>query len=185
MDILENSTHGGAITVYGTSTTLNLTGYKFENNKAMYGGGGAIYVRGILHDNSNVYTGNQGVRAAGGAVRIAENNSHSFNNSQFYGNTAASEGGAIYVSSSASFTADGCIFGRIVGDVSEGNTAGTRGGAIYHNNPEGYGTAQCTNCTFVGNTATTSGAHLAIKRCPLTECSIESPSKDEGVINSW
>ncbi|MBA3684304.1 MAG: hypothetical protein H0W72_03585, partial [Planctomycetes bacterium] len=69
----------------------------------------------------------------------------------FAGNSAASQGGAVYHSLTtpvtASATFDSCVFA--------GNTCSTgSGGAIYF----GTATAAIRGCTFVGNSATTGGA---------------------------
>ena len=179
-----DSTHGGAIVVW-SSAILNMTGYKLESNVANAGGGGAIHVKGRLQDCSNVYVKNKGKTAAGGAVRINNSYSHSFKDSEFYGNMSGSDGGAIYLSSSANISATDCIFGRIVGEVNEGNTSSIRGGAIYHNNPEGDGSATYEKCKFVGNSAVSGGAHLAVKKLTLKDCTFENPSQSEGVLEDW
>ena len=95
---------GGAIEIYGSSSTLanvRLTNVRFENNITRGGGGGAVRLsngaQGAYFEN--VYfienqTGNDG-----GAVYIHKDNTDgvTFKNAYFYDNEAGTNGGALYI----------------------------------------------------------------------------------------
>ena len=177
---VEANIYGGAVVIW-SSATLNITGYEFNGNTAA--AGGAVHVKGVLNDSYCLYQNNSATKNAGGAIR--NEGTCNLNHSEFYKNDATvNDGGAIYSTGGGVISATNCTFGRIVGDVNEGNTSATKGGVVYHNNASG-GASSYTNCKFVGNSAVSGGAHLAVKKLTLKDCTFENPSQSEGVLEDW
>ncbi len=80
------------------------------------------------------------------------------------GNTAAINGGGLYITSSGTTTLTDCTV--------SGNIAGQNGGGLYVNN---YGAATLTNCTVSGNTAGNNGGGLYVTNSgtlTLTNCTV-------------
>ncbi len=116
----------GAIYAYNSNVTLG-DGAVFENNKAQYAAG-AIYnwLNGgegkfVLGENA-VFRNNESKQSYGGAIGNFYGDMIIGNNASFSGNSAGTEGGAIYNSGNLT-----------LGDAEFlDNTAGTDGGAIYN-----------------------------------------------------
>lgn len=141
-----SATSGGAISVRAQSSTsaaasaaiastLEVSGYTFDGNKASSNGGAVM-----LNNTNNQYS--VGVQAT-------------LNSCTFVSNSATGAGGAIcnnqwatVYKTASSMNISGCTFG----EEGKGNTAGTKGGAV-RMNQTAY--AVITNSTFVGNSATT------------------------------
>jgi parallel beta-helix repeat protein len=172
---------GGAI--YQQSGNLSLTGCTFQANQGDTGG--AVYVstnsipqRTVTISNCN-FLGNTstgaGTGGAGGAVYVFGDSSLSIDASQFSGNTAAHEGGAVREQTSSQFV-------TITNSSLTANTASNGGGGVFvqgptnltgcviNNNNGGSGGAgiweqsasaslNMTGCTVNGNQATVSTAH--------------------------
>ena len=170
--VTDKDSHGGAFYNYGT---LKIYGGLFEGNSAARAGafynyrtmyiynaeiknnsastmGGAIYMPAstvaflyIGEDNdvveSNVLFSGNTAQTNGGA--IYGQNQFSVKNAVFSGNTAQGVGGAIYTNATAS----------IADSTFENNSAVTTGGAIHQAN-----TLSVTDCVFSGNTSASGGS---------------------------
>lgn len=171
------ATTGGGGAAFGTTANGN---YKNTNDfiscvfvgnvsQGTYSGGGALYLESAGRVEGCRFEGNQATGIQGGAVFIRKAGAASLiSNSIFTGNSAKSDGGAVYgvVKIPSIF---GCRFTENVGNTGgavsspvgvgvvasstfTGNSARTgSGGAAYVK-----GTDVLTNCVFIGNSAKTS-----------------------------
>lgn len=137
------ATTGGAIANYDTDVdTLTDTGSTYKNNTAS--SGGAIYSNGALTILNDKFLGNKAISGDGGAIYIGMNTAV-ITSSIFggtgsgEGNSATSNGGAIFINS-----------GTVTVSKSKflNNSAGNAGGAIYNK-----GTLTITDSIFNENTA--------------------------------
>jgi parallel beta-helix repeat protein len=176
-----NTNLGGAI--YQQSGDLSLTGCTFQANQADTGG--AVYVsttsipqRTVTVSNCN-FLGNTatgaGTGGAGGAVYVVGDSSLSVDASQFSGNTAFHEGGAVREQTASQFvtitnsslTANtasnggGGVFVQgpttLSGCVIDNNIGGSGGGGVWQQSATA--SLGMTGCTVNGNQATVSTAH--------------------------
>jgi predicted outer membrane repeat protein len=113
--------------------TLNITGCIFSDNRAAYGG--AVYVfsahlqawisRSTFTNNNSPYSvyirSNNSYVGGGGAVYVETGSSMQISESNFIGNHAENEGGAVYCNS-VPLSIEGSVFSR--------NSAGKSGGAV-------------------------------------------------------
>lgn len=138
---------GGAIHIGGSSTQSNLTDCTFSANVG--GNGGAIQTEGVnVSVVRGVFNNNQTVTEGGGAIWLYGDTNRTLliEQSQFNGNEAGTNGGAI-----------GCIGGNLQVNRSAfgANHAGSNGGGIY---------STCrlaaVNVTFHGNTASIGGGAI-------------------------
>ncbi len=143
----------------------------------IYPGGGAVY----LYNNSPTFinctfTGNSTSRD-GGAVAIRAVNSSTFTSCIFSLNTATDDGGAIYFweNVNTSPTFTDCTFNN--------NQSTDNGGAIYFGN----GSPAFTNCTVSNNTAARGGGIDVISGNPsFTACTINTnTANNEGGGGIW
>lgn len=160
----ESVTHGGAIYL-NTESNATLTKCKFYSNSAIsekgYGGAlsgykSTVKVSDSLFEENKAYRNGGAIYVTSGMVVIAED-------SEFVSNyTSTWSGGAIY--NKGGFTAEGCTFEDNKAGSSDGATAGTNsGGAIDANSTTEIGTT-VSDCTFVENSASTTGKDIYIRR---------------------
>lgn len=160
----ESVTYGGAIYL-NTDSNATLTKCEFYSNSAIsekgYGGAlsgykSTVNVSDSLFEENNAYRNGGAIYVTSGMVVTAED-------SKFISNyTSTWSGGAIY--NTGGFTATGCTFEDNKAGSSNGATAGTNsGGAIDANSTTEIGTT-VTDCTFVGNSAATTGKDIYIRR---------------------
>ena len=122
-NVSDNSNKSGGAVMIEDGSAATFTGCTFELNVSDHNDGGAVYVAGTSSNNATVV----------------------FDKCIFKSNTANDEGGAIYLSYTAS-TITNCLFYE--------NTSTTgEGGAIYLN----YGTTTGFNCTVADNTGYSNG----------------------------
>lgn len=133
-NVITDGTYGGAIRVAGSgvsSTKINITGGSFTNNSANSGGGGALQTSYATVNMSN--TSFAGNKAGSGGAWCAESSiKANVTNVLFEGNTASSNGGALYAYGSEVFNIGGDDEANAV--VFKENVAGSSGGAIYSAN---------------------------------------------------
>ncbi len=122
---------------------VQLTGVVFENNSAGEGGGATIIAAGSVRETE--FIGNTATYN-GGALLTGSSIRHFIENVTFSGNSAAN-GGAVYIQ-----TQDTLAFTNVVFDR---NTA-ANGGAIYNN----FGGFEALNTSWSGNSATGSGGGI-------------------------
>ena len=158
----DNAIGGGAISMYGAGTTLNIYGGTFKNNKTTHvetktatgsvsnkGGYGIVYIQGKANIYGGSFTGGEAL--LGGAFFVtgekAELNIQDVN---ITGNTAKG-GGAIVAQSGSTVNLTG-------GTVADNTCAGAGGGAIYVVNA----TLNMTGGKVTGNSAPGNGGALYI-----------------------
>ena len=146
------ATYGGAMIIYGSNVTI--TGGEISGGRAT-GGSGTVYLRagannelGRLTVNGTLFSGNTTAGNGGGAVYVNSNSTFTAENATFSGNYAAG-GGAIYVNTGATFSATDCTFSA--------NYGTGQGGAIYSNS----GNVDLDGCTFTGNYGSGDGSYYA------------------------
>jgi hypothetical protein len=172
--------YGGAL--YGSASVLTITNSLFSGNVATYYGG-AVYISGgtiSIANSSFVNNSSTANGYYGGAIYINSGTSASIQscnfsgngagyggavsdynapltilNSAFTNNSAANQGGALYLQSNG-------VNANITASTFSGNTAGDAGGAIYRY----YGTVgqvtKLTNTTISSNTANNWGGGMAL-----------------------
>lgn len=146
-----NSSSGGAI-YFTTASAGTITDCQFNNNSAQGGGGAAVIVAGSAATFTSCSFTDNSATAHGGAVDSSGAASASFTNCIFTGNvTATSTGGAIYSTTSPTYTA---AVLHLLDDQFDGNSAFQGGGAVWISASPGTSAMDATNCSFVGNTAT-------------------------------
>lgn len=162
--VFEGNTHlsdgrvGGVAFV--NAGTLALTNARFgalgdstRANKSHRGG--AIFMNGGRLDiTGGEFYGNMATSSTGGAVYYAAPVTGSLTNVVFAENSAALDGGALVLLTTAVIPVTSATFG-IEGDATSGNKAGVHGGAIWHG---GSGQLTITNAGFYHNESGTSGA---------------------------
>ncbi len=122
---------------------IELAGVVFENNSAGEGGGATIYDSGVVKESE--FIGNTAT-ANGGALFTGSSKKNFLENVTFSGNSAVS-GGAVYIQMQDTLVMTNVVFDR--------NTA-ANGGAIYNN----FGGFDATNVSWSGNSATGSGGGI-------------------------
>ncbi len=172
VDISHNTSDNIAGGLYAYDADIDCVGCTFDSNTAV-GSGGALYMRTesvVTLDSTSVFSSNHS-DGSGGAIYNGIR-TLIVNGTEFTGNTASFDGGAIYQYSSADLfiqdaTFDGSESSRyggalyLDGDVTiddstfVDNTAVTQGGAVFLSST---GTIEAANTTFDGNQATASGA---------------------------
>ena len=148
--------------------TWKIDGITFKNAKRSGSDtGSALVIEGASGTSvtaSNCYfIGNNNTRTSGttggGAVRVSHATLN-LNSCYFYGNSATGgHGGAIFVNVGGTLNADNCIFGD-ADDATKMNSVATNnpfGGCIYV-----IGSANLSNCSFVGNTSAYRGGAIAL-----------------------
>ncbi len=136
-NVATGSGFGGAITAYQGSLTV--TRSVFSDNQAGYGG--AIFIDNIAATiTTGLFTNNQG--QFGGAF-AAEGGNLNFSNNTFSGNSASTQGGALYVGFNATTL--------LTNNTITGNSASTQGGGVFN---VFAGTITLRNNIIAGNTAT-------------------------------
>jgi hypothetical protein len=179
---------GGAI--YQQSGDLTLTGCTFQANQGDTGG--AVYVsttsipqRTVSITNcsflGNTATG-AGNGGAGGAVYVLGDSSLTIAGSEFAGNSAAREGGAVREQTSSQFV-------TISNSDLSGNTGASGGGAVFVQGP-----TTLTNCTINNNNGTQGGggvwvqagstSNLTMTGCTLNGNQATNPSVSGGGVFS-
>ncbi len=129
------SSAGGALALQNDSTKIIVLNSSFTNNKSSSNGGaifsGASESSSLVAVDNSIFTNNESTGGFGGAIHISEGgdddiSSLILNNSQFYYNKAADQGGALNLGDSDA-TITNCVFST--------NTATGmgRGGAIANN----------------------------------------------------
>ena len=181
-----NNEGGGAIYALEGDMIVSVTGCVFTNNSGY--DGGVIAMRG---DNNGAtvqifdsqFYNNSATGDAGGAVysdSYGKGNKTIVSNCWFEGNTANSQGGALYIQDADGLDIIGCTFptnqattqgGHAWVDVNAGYTcniigshftngaAGQDGGAIAFRSVNENDTHIISNCTFNGNVAGTGSGH--------------------------
>jgi len=156
---------GGGIMTFGTYTTIEDCDFRSNQVTGSSGEGGAIAYSGHIGSPAAEIT----VRRSrfegnsvevdgddGGAISANGWNSVSvaIEDSEFVGNTAIHNGGAVRLASLERVDAaiSGCTFGS--------NEAGYEGASLYMNN---WSNAEVVDCTFTGNHAGQSGAGIALQ----------------------
>ncbi|WP_238541933.1 choice-of-anchor Q domain-containing protein [Acidovorax sp. CF316] len=148
----------------------------FRNNTAS-ARGGAIYLTGAgsMGISKTVFDGN--ASRNGGAIRVAGNasNATTIDQSVFRGNTASSDGGALYLSDDgftitrSSFTGNAAVKGSAVLAANSNPVAGLIGQSTFSGNSasdravvymNGTGPVAFSQSTFSGNTSTWQGAAI-------------------------
>ncbi len=146
-DGFNGSSDGGSIAV--ASGTLELSGVVVQNNGAIPGSGGAIF----LDDNTsltafNTEFLNNTARVEGGAIWAGQNTTVELHTTQFTGNTTlVQDGGAIHAASTLA----------IANSEFRLNTASTHGGAI---RLTGNADATIDDTSFFQNTSTNTGGAI-------------------------
>lgn len=144
---------GGAIFANGASVTiLNST---LEKNSALDGGGAVFFSAGsnaklVIADSTFADNSTDSRGGLGGGALLLNGSDNNIIRSQFIGNTAVQEGGAIYTYSNSS-TPIGTT--TIFDSVFQANDAGTDGGALYIQAT----TANLVNTLISGNRADRGG----------------------------
>lgn len=188
--------NGGAIRIAAGIKKAEVANSTFKSNKSTAGNGGAIHTSTTMTVDSSSFTENNASKD-GGAICVADNatstvtvctfesNTTTTGNggavyskkditvesSEFTGNTAEIDGGAIYMSDGTTSTVTGCTFEtntattgnggavstqkdlNVVSSGFTGNTAKVDGGAICITT--GVSASAITNCTFESNASTT------------------------------
>ena len=168
----------GAIYAYNSNVTLG-DGAVFENNKAQYAAG-AIYnwLNGgegkfVLGDNA-VFRNNESKQSYGGAIGNFDGDMIIGNNASFSGNSAGTEGGAIY--NSGSLTMGDVVFannkaGGKLNDIHNIGTLNFTGDVTLDGGISGNGTTTFakdtvltvkTGTTTISNEVVNKGAELAL-----------------------
>lgn len=158
-----NNGFGGAIFMDESLASGDFTwnGVHFEGNTA--GTGGAIYMllqwsAYIHHFNACVFSDNTSTAQGGAIFWDFESNAH-INNSGFYGNSAATSGGALYM---YAFLGDDLMYLTLDSCTFLQNSTQQNGGAIAYENGLSNARVWCeiTNATFEGNTAVGNGGAI-------------------------
>lgn len=158
----DNAIGGGAISMYGETTVLNIYGGTFKNNKAAHvevkdkggsvsnkGGYGIVYIQGKANIYGGSFTGGEAL--LGGAFFVTgEKAELNIKDVNITGNTAKG-GGAIVTQSGATVNLAG-------GNIANNTCAGAGGGAIYVSNA----TLNMTGGKVTGNSAPGNGGALYI-----------------------
>ena len=173
---VENSWH--LVTGSGTDATAVLDGFTITGGYALGPSYGGYYLGGGMYN----YTGSPTVRNClfrgnraniGGGMCNTWHSNPTLSNCRFISNSAHwSRGGGMYIGESNP-TLKNCLF--------SGNWAGTRGGGIYCDGPlppppelngsPAENDLTVTNCTFISNSADSSGEMLNFRSYPtLTNC---------------
>jgi parallel beta-helix repeat protein len=169
--------NGGAVTVLQSQATITTS--TFTNNSAHSGGSIFNTTAGTVTITACTLTGNiangllvNGSGYGGAVLDGAGSNTLTMTKSTLSSNTAATNGGGMWLSTSAQATVSGCTFsgnsaldGGAIGNVGAltlvnttlaGNTtSGGLGGGLFNQNT---GTAQLTNVTIANNQTTFSSA---------------------------
>ena len=147
----------GRVLVQGEST--------FDSNLSARAGGAVELVDGDFFDTGSVYTANEtGVSLAaspgnGGAFHITGTGISAFNGTEFDGNLAGSEGGAVWNSAVAEMFITDVVF---TGNVASGNDADNGGGAIYNNGGDVTVNTGVFDDNVANGTAGSGGAILSV-----------------------
>ena len=180
---------GGAI--FSQSASVNLDGCRFVQNTAILGGaifslgGVEAHLRGCDFEDNSAFTAGVMYVTNGGSVSVRESTfkhnaaergnggalyvssvHYDFQSSQFIGNFADDDGGAIYGRSGANGNISDCLF--------EDNIAGFFGGAI-----DGLTATDVLDSNFTNNTALSCGAMCA-SVTTLRGCRFEENSAKRG-----
>lgn len=158
----DNAIGGGAISMYGETTVLNIYGGTFKNNKAVHvevkdkagnisnkGGYGIVYIQGTANIYGGSFTGGEAL-LGGAFFTTGEKAVLNIHNVQITGNTAKG-GGAIVLQSGATVNVMG-------GNIANNTCGGAGGGAIYVANA----TLNMTGGKVTGNSAPGNGGALYI-----------------------
>ena len=208
-DIINNSATslGGAIYMPNSGSAFTYIGDEevtaeptvtFRGNSSK-NHGGAIYARNLLSIKNAVFEGNSSTAAYGGAI-YASTIKLSIFGSAFTQNTAAEEGGALYISGSNSsedileLTVSDTLFGENSADTYGGavylassarayfkgtdflDNSASRGGAIY----TADATLEIDEATISGNTASSYGGAMAIYDASTVVLNKISASENKG-----
>lgn len=199
--IFENNTssgNGAAIYISGSSTTLNKVNFSnctfdsnYINESASSRNGGAIYnMRADLKIEESLFFNNKAVCTGclAGAI-YSTNNPFTILSSEFDSNRATGNGGALYITGTASATISETVLSNNTSDADGGavytnssttvamsdttfteNNSASEGGALYSN-----GTLQIENSLFGKNSSITGGAFYLsqgtfnVKNCTINE----------------
>ena len=159
----DNAIGGGAISMYGETTVLNLYGGTFKNNKAVHvevkdkagnisnkGGYGIVYIQGTANVYGGSFTGGEAL--LGGAFFVTgEKAALNIHDVQITGNTAKG-GGAIVLQS-------GATVNMLGGNIANNTCGGAGGGAIY---VSANSTLNMTSGKVAGNASPGNGGALYI-----------------------
>ena len=167
----DDDRRGGGILTYGNPTVRNCS---FIDNYGYFGGG--LYIR-FGHASDMVvencrFLGNHG--QAGGAIYINSVLGGLIKGCEFYNNSAAGDGGAIYNQASLN-ELENCIF--------ESNSPGTnnRGGALYVVDSP----IDARGCTFKNNSCTRTGGAIHILSSFLMTASFQSCLFEGNSSTGW
>lgn len=150
---LSNSTANNNLGIHGNGATLIVDALISEIN----GADGEGTAKGITINGGSKLNINAGVfkrfsSTEGAAILNLESSTTNITGSTFRSNTATEYGGAIDNAASSNLVLNNATFGGVA--VGEGNSA-QNGGALYN-----VGTANITDSTFTGNTASDNGGAI-------------------------
>lgn len=155
------STAGDAGAIYSFAyTDISIKNSVFENNEATRGG--ALFAFSSVADSpikfkveGSTFKNNKALTSLAGALYISHRVDATVGSSVFIGNTAVTNGGAIYVlGNSATILSTLNIYNSILA-----NNAAVSGGGVYFT---GNTTSNIINCTLYSNTASSFGSNLYI-----------------------